>query len=75
LRLKAAYHPDSLSEAEQAELAQSPLPIRVGRFLRKRVYRRVFKKKRWLERLERWGLRRPAAAKEKDRAHATTEPV
>jgi len=58
LRLQAAYLPGSLEPDEEAELASRPVLIRWARFLRKRVYRRLFKKKRWAERMQRWGLHR-----------------
>ncbi len=58
LKLQHSYHPDSLTEAEFARLKAVPWYLRVGRFLRRRVYRPFIKQKRWHERIERFRQRR-----------------
>lgn len=49
VRLKAMYHPEALSEAERRAVSRLPLELRIGQFLRKRVYRPI-KPKRWKKR-------------------------
>lgn len=43
-KLKGAYLPDALSQADRATLASAPWHLRAGRFVRKRLYR-PFKKR------------------------------
>ena len=51
-KLIRSYYPDLLSEEEEQRLRNVPWYLQAGRFLRKRVYRRFIKQKRWRER---WG--------------------
>jgi len=54
LKLQAGYCPTSLTPAEKAQLASPPWYLRLGRFMRRRVYRPFIKQKRWRKRLERF---------------------
>jgi tRNA A-37 threonylcarbamoyl transferase component Bud32 len=53
-KLIASYDPALLSDAERQRLADIPWYLRLGRFLRKRVYGRLIKQKHWRERWARW---------------------
>ncbi|MCX8038482.1 MAG: phosphotransferase [Candidatus Sumerlaeia bacterium] len=53
LKLKAYYCPDALTADERQCLDDQPLSLRLGRFLRKRIYRPV-KPRRWRQRWARW---------------------
>lgn len=44
VKIKASYHPHALTEAQRRTLETPPLTLRIGRFLRKKIYR--FKKPR-----------------------------
>lgn len=57
LKLKQAYYPNSLTAAEAVELERKPWLLRVGEFYRRRIYRTLFKQKRWKRRLQRIGKR------------------
>ncbi len=56
-KLIASYYPDLLTDAERQRLADIPWHLRLGRFVRKRIYGRFIKQKHWRERWARW--RRP----------------
>lgn len=45
-----SYYPDVLNDDDERALRDIPWYLRLGRFLRKRVYRRFIKQKRWRER-------------------------
>lgn len=49
LKLKNYYCPESLTDEERQQLAHLPMALRVGRFLRKKVYRPL-KPRRWRRR-------------------------
>jgi len=53
LRLQRRHFPDSLTEAEARLLEQAPWYLRLGRFLRKRVYRPLIKQRTWKRRFRR----------------------
>ncbi len=53
LKIQHSYYPESLDGNELKELAARPWYVSAGRFLRKKIYRRFFKQKRWKERLGR----------------------
>ena len=63
-KLIASYYPDLLTEAERHRLENIPWHLRLGRFIRKRIYGPIIKQKHWRERWARWrhGRRRPAKA-------------
>jgi len=45
------YYPDLLSPRERNRLENPPWYLRIGRFMRKRVYRKLIKQRRWKKRL------------------------
>lgn len=53
LKLKRRYFPDSLSEEETRLLERAPWYLKLGRFMRKRVYRSLIKQRTWKRRLRR----------------------
>ncbi len=50
LKLQASFYPDSLSAEDTQRILNRPWYLRVGQFLRKRVYRKWIKQRRWQER-------------------------
>jgi tRNA A-37 threonylcarbamoyl transferase component Bud32 len=50
-KLTYTYYPNLLSQRERKRLEHPPWYLRVGRFLRKRVYRKLIKQRRWEKRL------------------------
>ncbi len=54
LKLRALYYPDSLDEQELEELNRCSSWLRLGRFLRRKIYRPLLKQKRWQRRLALW---------------------
>lgn len=63
-KLIASYYPDLLTDTERHRLENIPWHLRLGRFIRKRIYGPIIKQKHWRERWTRWrhGRRRPAKA-------------
>lgn len=61
-KFQASFYPDSLSAAETQSILANPWYLALGRFLRKRVYRKWIKQRRWRERFAAWR----AAIKQKD---------
>lgn len=53
-KIIASYRPDLLTEQERRRLTELPWPLRLGRYLRRHVYRPFIKQKRWRERWARW---------------------
>ncbi len=49
LKLQRSFHPDSLTPDEIRQLDDLPWPLRLGRFYRKKIYKRI-KPKRWRQR-------------------------
>ena len=62
-KLQASFYPDSLSDEERQRILDKPWYLALGRFLRKRVYRKWIKQRRWRERLAAW---RQSVAKQQD---------
>ena len=60
IRLQHSFYPDSLPAPEREALANPPWYLLLGRFLRKRVYRRYIKQKTWRERVDNLLRRRRA---------------
>lgn len=60
-KLMNSYYPDLLTDDERRCLERLPWHLRLGRFLRKRVYRRFIKQKHWRERWDRFRRRGPAS--------------
>ncbi len=54
LRLQRHHYPDSLTAEETRLLNDAPWYLRLGRFLRKRVYRRFIKQRTWRRRINSW---------------------
>lgn len=52
LKLQASFYPDSLSAEDTQRILNRPWYLRVGQFLRKRVYRKWIKQRRWQERFK-----------------------
>lgn len=50
LKLQASFYPDSLSAEDMQSIMNRPWYLRVGQFLRKQVYRKWIKQRRWQER-------------------------
>ena len=53
VKLKQAYYPEHVTETEKTLLEDKPWLLRAGEFYRKRIYRSLFKQKRWKERWQR----------------------
>jgi tRNA A-37 threonylcarbamoyl transferase component Bud32 len=53
-KLIRSYRPELLTAEEQRRLGEVPWHLRLGRFLRKRVYGPFIKQKRWRQRWENW---------------------
>ncbi len=53
-KIRASFYGELLTQEEKNILADTPAVMRFGRFLRKTVYRRFLKPKRWRERIARW---------------------
>ncbi len=53
VKLKQAYYPEHVTENEKTLLEDKPWLLRAGEFYRKRIYRSLFKQKRWKERWQR----------------------
>jgi serine/threonine protein kinase len=62
-KLQVSYYPDSLPEDEKRRILHKPWYLAIGRFLRKRVYRKWIKQRRWQERVQAW---RGTAGKQQD---------
>jgi serine/threonine protein kinase len=62
-KLQLSFHPDSLPEDEKRRILHKPWYLAIGRFLRKRVYRKWIKQRRWRERVQAW---RRTASKQQD---------
>jgi hypothetical protein len=52
LKLQRSYHPSSLGDDEIRLLSHVPWYLAAGRFLRKRLYRRLIKQRTWQQRFE-----------------------
>lgn len=57
LKIQRSYYPESLTEAETRLLDNLPWYLTAGRFLRKGLYRRLIKQRRWQQRWQRWRCR------------------
>jgi len=53
-KLQMSFYPDSLSEDEKQRILRKPWYLALGRFLRKRVYRKWIKQRRWRKRIRAW---------------------
>ncbi|MDX9982059.1 MAG: RIO1 family regulatory kinase/ATPase [Lentisphaeria bacterium] len=50
IKLQASFYPDSLSAEDRQRMLDRPWYLRVGQFIRKRVYRKWIKQSHWQER-------------------------
>ena len=62
-KLQMSFYPESLPEAEKQRILRKPWYLTLGRFLRKKVYRKWIKQRRWRKRIEAW---RQASCKQED---------
>ena len=53
LKLQRSYYPETLTAAENALLDNPPWYLSLGRFMRKRLYRKIIKQRTWERRLQR----------------------
>jgi serine/threonine protein kinase len=53
-KLQLSFYPDSMPEEEKRRILHKPWYLALGRFLRKRVYRKWIKQRRWQQRIRAW---------------------
>jgi tRNA A-37 threonylcarbamoyl transferase component Bud32 len=53
-KIIASYYPELLTDTERQRLEDIPWHLRLGRFLRKRIYGRFIKQKHWRQRWAKW---------------------